>query len=119
MGDSYATLLELKAFLAIPDADTGDDTELTNAIAAASSMIDTHCNTTFGEIPAGASFELTDVPAVVLQACLIQSARLFNRKHSPYGIAGSPELGSEMRLLNRLDPDVEALLSGVRVAVIT
>lgn len=54
------------------------------------------------------------VPAAVKQATLIQAARLFSRRHSPYGVAGSPEAGSEMRLLSRLDPDVEALLRPFR-----
>lgn len=50
------------------------------------------------------------VPALVGQAALIQSMRFFQRRHSPYGIAGSPEAGSEMRLQARLDPDVEMSL---------
>lgn len=50
------------------------------------------------------------VPAEVAQATMIQALRLHQRRHSPYGIAGSPEIGSEMRLLSRLDPDVEALI---------
>lgn len=54
------------------------------------------------------------VPAEVRQACLIQASRLFVRKNSPFGVAGSPEMGSELRLLNKLDPDVAVLLSGVR-----
>lgn len=55
----------------------------------------------------------TAVPAVVDQACLIQASRFFVRKNAPFGIAGSPELGSEMRLLAKLDPDVQALLAPV------
>jgi hypothetical protein len=54
------------------------------------------------------------VPAVVTQACLIQAGRLFKRKDAPFGVAGSPELGSELRLLDRIDPDVAVLLSGLR-----
>jgi hypothetical protein len=54
------------------------------------------------------------VPAVVASACLIQAARFFVRRDSSYGIAGSPELGNELRLLNRLDPDVAVLLSSVK-----
>jgi hypothetical protein len=49
------------------------------------------------------------LPSEVNQACLIQSSRLFIRKQSPFGIAGTPELGT-VRLSSRLDPDVEALL---------
>lgn len=50
------------------------------------------------------------VPAEVRQAALVQALRLVNRRHSPYGIAGSPEAGSELRLLDRLDPDVALLV---------
>ena len=49
------------------------------------------------------------VPAEVNQACILQSARIFVRKQSPFGIAGTPELGT-VRLSSRLDPDVEAFL---------
>lgn len=54
------------------------------------------------------------VPAVVTSACLIQAARFFVRRDASFGIAGSPELGNEMRLLDRLDPDVAVLLSSVK-----
>ena len=53
------------------------------------------------------------VPYEINQACLIQSSRLFIRKQSPFGIAGTPELGT-VRLSSRLDPDVEALIRPLR-----
>lgn len=53
----------------------------------------------------------TEVPDPVKQATLLQASRLFARKDSPYGVAGSPDMGgSEMRLLARVDPDVEVAL---------
>lgn len=52
------------------------------------------------------------VPTEVKQACLIQAGRFFVRNNALFGIAGSPEIGSEMRLLDRLDPDV-ALIVGI------
>lgn len=55
----------------------------------------------------------TAVPDVVKQACLIQASRIFIRRTSPYGIAGSPADGSELRLLARVDPDVAVLLRGM------
>lgn len=72
--------------------------------------------------PAGYSRELqgtakwgwAQVPAIVQQACLIQAARFFVRRDSSYGIAGSPEAGNELRLLDRLDPDVALSLTVVR-----
>lgn len=48
-------------------------------------------------------------PAVV-KATLIQAQRLYRRKDSPFGIAGSPGAGGELRLLQRMDPDVETLI---------
>lgn len=53
-------------------------------------------------------------PASVKQATLIQASRLFKRKDSPFGVAGSVEFGSEIRLLAKLDPDVESLLRRYR-----
>jgi hypothetical protein len=53
-------------------------------------------------------------PSPVKNACLIQASRLFKRKDSPFGVAGSVEFGSEIRLLAKLDPDVESLLRPYR-----
>lgn len=53
------------------------------------------------------------VPSEVNFATLIQSSRLFNRRQSPFGIAGSPEMGT-VRLYSRLDADVEVLLRPFR-----
>ena len=50
------------------------------------------------------------VPDTVKQATLLQASRLFSRRSSPYGVAGSPDLGSELRLLARLDVDVSVAL---------
>ena len=58
------------------------------------------------------------VPLTVKQATLIQAARLFKRKDSPYGVAGSPDMGNEMRLLAKLDPDVQVLLTPFKRYVI-
>ena len=55
----------------------------------------------------------TAVPVQVPQACKLQIARWNVRRDSPYGIAGSPDQGSEMRLLSRLDPDVATTLLGL------
>lgn len=54
------------------------------------------------------------VPAAVKKATLIQAARLFKRKDAPFGVAGSVEFGSEMRLLEKIDPDALALLKRYR-----
>jgi hypothetical protein len=53
------------------------------------------------------------VPTVVAQAALIQAARFFVRRDSAYGVAGSPDLGNELRLFAQLDPDVRLMLQTV------
>lgn len=56
----------------------------------------------------------TGIPAVVKEASRVQGSRFFKRRDSPFGIAGSPEQGSELRLLARLDPDVALMIKTVR-----
>jgi hypothetical protein len=48
----------------------------------------------------------SDVPAAIVQATVLQAARLLARRGAPFGVAGSPDAGSEVRLLAKLDPDV-------------
>ena len=55
----------------------------------------------------------SSIPYEVQMATKIQASRLFVRRQSPFGIAGSPELGT-IRLGSRLDPDVEVLLRPFR-----
>lgn len=67
-----------------------------------------------GDVEVTATWGWTAVPDEVKQATLIQSARIIKRRDSPFGVAGSPEMGNELRLLSKLDPDVCVLLSSVR-----
>lgn len=55
----------------------------------------------------------SSIPYEVQMATKIQASRLFVRRQSPFGIAGTPELGT-IRLGSRLDPDVEVLLRPFR-----
>lgn len=55
----------------------------------------------------------TAVPTQVQAATKLQASRFAARRDSPYGIAGSPDSGSEMRLLARVDPDVAVMLAGL------
>lgn len=66
------------------------------------------------ELQVAGTFGWSAVPVIVKQACLIQAARFFIRRDSLYGVSGSPETGTEMRLLERLDPDVAVALAPVR-----
>lgn len=54
----------------------------------------------------------TAVPNTVKEATLLQASRFAKRRDAPFGVAGSPELGSELRLLAKVDPDVAVMLSG-------
>ncbi len=53
------------------------------------------------------------VPEQVTQAALIQAARLYRRKDSPEGVAGSAEWG--LIRVPSLDPDVRALVEPFRL----
>jgi len=53
------------------------------------------------------------VPSEINMATLIQASRLFVRRQSPFGIAGTPDLGT-VRLAAKLDADVEALVRPFR-----
>lgn len=57
-----------------------------------------------------ARYGWTTVPVAVQQAALLQASRFFSRRESPFGVAGSPDLGSELRLLAKVDPDVAIVL---------
>ena len=77
--------------------------------------------TTLGTIPKQARavrvtaiFGWTAVPSLVVEATQLQAARFFARRNATFGVAGSPEVGSEVRLLERLDPDVAVALRPVR-----
>jgi hypothetical protein len=56
----------------------------------------------------------TAVPVQVTGAVRLQMARWNWRRNAPAGVSGSPESGSELRLLARLDPDVKTSLVGLR-----
>jgi hypothetical protein len=66
-----------------------------------------------GDIDVAARFGWNAVPAAVPAAVWLQVNRWNARRESPYGIAGSPGEGSEVRLSAVLDPDVRVVLSGV------
>jgi hypothetical protein len=50
------------------------------------------------------------VPSAVAEACRLKAARLFRRKNSPEGVAGSSEFGV-VRISRFEDPDVAMLLA--------
>lgn len=64
------------------------------------------------EVAITATWGWPTVPAAVTMACALQASRFLARRDSPFGVAGSPSQGSELRLLARLDPDVAVSLRG-------
>lgn len=63
-----------------------------------------------GEVAVTAKYGWTTVPVAVEQATALQASRFLARRGAPFGVAGSPEAGSEVRLLARVDPDVKVSL---------
>lgn len=61
-----------------------------------------------------AAWGWAQIPGRVQAATRLQAARIVWRRESPFGVAGSPDAGSELRLLARIDPDVAVLLTGLR-----
>lgn len=55
----------------------------------------------------------SSIPEEIKMAAKLQASRFFIRRQSPFGIAGSPEIGT-VRLSSRLDPDVELLIKPFR-----
>lgn len=63
-----------------------------------------------GELQIDGAWGWLAVPTSVKEATMLQASRLAARRDSPYGVAGSPSEGSELRLLARVDPDVETVI---------
>ena len=61
-----------------------------------------------------AEFGWSAVPGAIREACALQASRLLSRRDAPFGVAGSPTAGSEMRLLAKIDPDVDVILRPYR-----
>lgn len=64
-----------------------------------------------GEVVATALWGWNAVPGAVKQATLMQASRFHWRRNAPAGVAGSPDMGSEVRLLARVDADLAPALS--------
>lgn len=52
------------------------------------------------------------VPDVVNEATLLMGARYHMRRHAPFGVVGSADMG-HIIVIPKLDPDVQTLLTGV------
>lgn len=68
-----------------------------------------------GRVEITAQWGWPTFPVAVVEACLLQASRLCARRGSPFGVAGSPDTGGgELRLLARVDPDVQVTLEPYR-----
>jgi hypothetical protein len=63
-----------------------------------------------GELDLTAPWGWLTTPTAVELATSLQASRFAARRDSPYGVAGSPQQGSELRLLAKADPDVAVSL---------
>lgn len=66
------------------------------------------------EVLVTATWGWTAFPPTVVHATWLQASRFAARRDSPFGVAGSPQQGSELRLLSRVDADVAVSLRGYR-----
>lgn len=66
------------------------------------------------EVAVTATWGWGEIPEPVKVATGLQANRFIARRKSPFGIAGTPDLGSELRLLSRLDVDAQLALTGLR-----
>lgn len=93
---------------------TGYTLEPRNAVSASLAWTEMHFRDDprddDGMITPTASWGWAAVPNAVKLATRLQASRFVARRDSPYGIAGSPDQGSELRLLARVDPDVAVSL---------
>lgn len=95
---------------AVSDYETWPDTALADGrpILALVQPLGTWRSTPRTRVRVTARWGWPEVPDPIAQAAQLQAARLYRRKDSPEGVAGSAEWG--MTRIPRLDPDVAALV---------
>lgn len=67
-----------------------------------------------GQLKVNAKWGWITVPTTIKQAAVLQTSRYLKRRDSPFGVAGIAEMGTAIRLLSRLDPDVDLMLGDYR-----
>ncbi len=67
-----------------------------------------------GTVAVTATWGWNSIPATIHNACLLEASRFFADRNAPWGVAGSPDMGNEMRLLAKVHPDVEVMLTPYR-----
>ena len=87
-----------------------------NKIRAIGNYLFPTVNANFGEqalVQLTAKWGWATVPEPVMQACIIQSSRIFKRYDSPLGVAGFGDIGA-IRVSRFLDPDMAQLVEPYR-----
>ncbi len=69
---------------------------------------------TVDSVQVTASFGWASVPTTIKAATIRQASRFYYRREAPFGVAGSPSMGSEIRLLSQVDVDVAVMVRGYR-----
>jgi len=64
-----------------------------------------------GQLKVNAKWGWVTVPTTIKNACLLQAARYVKRRDSPAGIQGIDQIGGVLRVTQRLDGDIAAMLS--------
>jgi hypothetical protein len=85
-----------------PDTAPGDGRPITDLYGAPGWLPST------GRVRVTAKWGWPSVPDAVVQATILQAARLYRRRDSPQGVLGNAEWGAIR--VSRLDPDVAALV---------
>jgi hypothetical protein len=91
-----------------------DGTPWTRLVAVGAKLFPTGDHRRYPGVRVTAKGGWAAVPAPVKQACLIQAAFIWGRKDARFGVAGSPELGNEMRVETALDRTAQLLLDPYR-----
>lgn len=67
-----------------------------------------------GQMKVNAKWGFVSLPGTIKEAALLQAARYFKRKDAPFGVAGTDQMGNSLRLLAKVDPDIEPMLTAYR-----
>lgn len=60
-----------------------------------------------------AAVSVYEYPFPIVQACYLMTARIFKRRESPFGVAGSAEMGT-LTVVPKIDPDIRGILNDYR-----
>ncbi|HEV2784693.1 MAG TPA: hypothetical protein VGX25_35360 [Actinophytocola sp.] len=109
---SYATTVDLADVVKLPHNAAQEDKPWESLLLRGTSA--TRPTGATGEVRVTVQWGWSAIPVTATEANKLQASRLTARRTAPFGIAGSPESGTELRLLAKVDPDVAVMLEGYR-----